>query len=152
MTRGLGAAAFDEELLGVGLHVRNGGAWQMEPQPPNPTLLSNGPTRPCQNTPYKLSIASQLLKVIKLLSRYLSPEFARLTPREIGNLTTGRPRRPMKNTRAGDRSMMLRLVLVGMVAALGVTIPGGTNRGGWLDSTGRWANSVLVDWDTWGRI
>ena len=45
--------------------------------------------------------------------------------------------------------MMLRLVLVGMVAALGVTIPGGTNRGGWLVSTGRWANSVLVDWDTW---
>jgi hypothetical protein len=45
--------------------------------------------------------------------------------------------------------MMLRLVLVGMVAALGVTIPGGTNRGGWLVSAERWSNSVLVDWDTW---
>ena len=45
--------------------------------------------------------------------------------------------------------MMLRLVLVGMVAALGVTIPGGTNRGGWLVSAGRWANSAVVDWDTW---
>jgi hypothetical protein len=44
--------------------------------------------------------------------------------------------------------MMLRLVLVGIVAALGVTIPGGTNRGGWLVSAGRWANSVVVDWDT----
>ena len=55
----------------------------------------------------------------------------------------------MKNTRAGDRSMMLRLVLVGMVAALGVTIPGGTNRGGWLVSVERWSNSVLMDWDTW---
>jgi hypothetical protein len=44
--------------------------------------------------------------------------------------------------------MMLRLVLVGMVAALGVTIPGGTNRGGWLVSAGRWANSAVVDWDT----
>jgi hypothetical protein len=45
--------------------------------------------------------------------------------------------------------MMLRLVLVGIVAALGVTIPGGTNRGGWLVSAGRWANSVVVDRDTW---
>jgi hypothetical protein len=45
--------------------------------------------------------------------------------------------------------MMLRLVLVGMVAALGVTVPGGTNRGGWLISAGRWSNSLLVDWDTW---
>jgi hypothetical protein len=44
--------------------------------------------------------------------------------------------------------MMLRLVLVGIVAALGVTIPGGTNRSGWLVSAGRWANSVVVDWDT----
>ncbi len=45
--------------------------------------------------------------------------------------------------------MMLRLVLVGMVAALGLTIPGGSNRGGWLVSAGRWGNSVLVDLDTW---
>jgi hypothetical protein len=43
---------------------------------------------------------------------------------------------------------MLRLVLVGIVAALGVTIPGGPNRGGWLVSAGRWANSAVVDWDT----
>ena len=45
--------------------------------------------------------------------------------------------------------MMLRLVLVGMVAALGVTIPGGTNRGGWLVSAARWGSSVNLDWDAW---
>ena len=45
--------------------------------------------------------------------------------------------------------MMLRLVLVGMVAALGVTIPGGSNRGGWLKTAGRWANSAVADLDLW---
>ena len=55
----------------------------------------------------------------------------------------------MKTTRAGDRSMMLRLVLVGMVAALGVTIPSRPDGRGWLGSAERWAKSVLADWDTW---
>ena len=45
--------------------------------------------------------------------------------------------------------MMLRLVLVGMVAALGVTIPSRPDGHDWLGSAERWANSVLADWDTW---
>jgi hypothetical protein len=45
--------------------------------------------------------------------------------------------------------MMLRLVLVGIVAGLGVTIPSRPIGTGWLGSAERWANSVLADWDTW---
>ena len=43
--------------------------------------------------------------------------------------------------------MMLRLVLVGIVAGLGVTVPGREDGDRWLGSAERWANSVLADWD-----
>ncbi len=45
--------------------------------------------------------------------------------------------------------MMLRLVLVGIVAGLGVTIPSQQVGQGWLGSADRWASSLLADWDTW---
>ena len=45
--------------------------------------------------------------------------------------------------------MTLRLVLVGIVAALGVTIPSQPDGHDWLGRAERWANSVLADWDTW---
>ena len=45
--------------------------------------------------------------------------------------------------------MMLRLVLVGMVAGLGVTIPSRPVGHGWLGSAERWANALLADWDSW---
>jgi hypothetical protein len=45
--------------------------------------------------------------------------------------------------------MMLRLVLVGIVAGLGVTIPSQPVGHGWLGSAERWANSLLAEWDTW---
>ena len=45
--------------------------------------------------------------------------------------------------------MMLRLVLVGMVAALGVTIPSQPGGGRWFDSAEAWATSLLAEWDTW---
>lgn len=45
--------------------------------------------------------------------------------------------------------MMLRLVLVGIVAGLGVTIPSRPAGQGWFGSAGRWANSVLAELDTW---
>jgi hypothetical protein len=45
--------------------------------------------------------------------------------------------------------MMLRLVLVGIVAGLGVTIPSRPIGTGWFGSAERWASSVLADWDTW---
>jgi hypothetical protein len=45
--------------------------------------------------------------------------------------------------------MMLRLALVGIVAALGVTLPSQTDCDHWLLSSERWVSSVLADWDTW---
>ncbi len=45
--------------------------------------------------------------------------------------------------------MMLRLALVGVVAALGVTLPTQTSCDNWLTASERWARSVLADWDTW---
>src|ERR1017187_10534153 len=55
----------------------------------------------------------------------------------------------MKTTRPGDRSMMLRLALVGMVAALGVSIPSEPGSGSWFVSAEAWATSLLAEWDTW---
>ena len=46
--------------------------------------------------------------------------------------------------------MMLRLVLVGMVAALGVSIPGKPSCEHWFDSAEAWATTLLAEWDTWG--
>jgi hypothetical protein len=45
--------------------------------------------------------------------------------------------------------MMLRLVLVGMVAALGVSIPSKPGPERWFDSAETWATSLLAAWDTW---
>jgi len=45
--------------------------------------------------------------------------------------------------------MMLRLVLVGMVAALGVSIPGKPSCEHWFDSAEAWATTLLAEWDTW---
>jgi hypothetical protein len=56
---------------------------------------------------------------------------------------------PLNLNRTGGRSMFLRVVLVGMVAAMGVTLPA---RWGWdhsFSSAGAWTNSMLADWNTW---
>jgi hypothetical protein len=45
--------------------------------------------------------------------------------------------------------MLLRLALVGMVAALGVTFPSPAKYGMWFESAQDWASAVLADWDTW---
>ncbi len=44
--------------------------------------------------------------------------------------------------------MFLRLVLVGMVAAMGVTLPSRWGCDHWLGSAGSWASSTLADWET----
>ena len=45
--------------------------------------------------------------------------------------------------------MTLRLVLVGIVAALGVSIPSQPSGDHWFDSAETWATSLLAQWDTW---
>ena len=45
--------------------------------------------------------------------------------------------------------MTLRLVLVGMVAALGVSIPSQPSPEHWFESAEAWATSLLAEWDTW---
>jgi hypothetical protein len=45
--------------------------------------------------------------------------------------------------------MTLRLVLVGMVAALGVSIPSQPSSENWFESAEAWATSLLAQWDTW---
>jgi len=45
--------------------------------------------------------------------------------------------------------MFLRLALVGMVAALGVTLPSQPKCESWSGSARSWASAVLADWDTW---
>jgi len=45
--------------------------------------------------------------------------------------------------------MMLRLALVGIVAALGVTLPDQSACEQWFASAQNWANATLADWDTW---
>ena len=45
--------------------------------------------------------------------------------------------------------MMLRLVLVGGVALLGLTIPSKPGCDRWLNSAQSWASAVLADWDNW---
>jgi hypothetical protein len=55
----------------------------------------------------------------------------------------------MKTTRAGDPSMTLRLVLVSMVAALGLTIPSRVECKRFLGLAEARASSFLAGWDTW---
>jgi hypothetical protein len=45
--------------------------------------------------------------------------------------------------------MMLRLVLVGMVAALGISIPSQPSCEHWYDSAQAWATSLVAEWDNW---
>lgn len=44
--------------------------------------------------------------------------------------------------------MTLRLVLVSLVAALGLTVPGAPMIEGWVASTQNWMNARFADWDT----
>lgn len=44
--------------------------------------------------------------------------------------------------------MTLRLVLVSLVAALGLTLPGGPMIESWVAATQNWMNARLADWDT----
>jgi hypothetical protein len=44
--------------------------------------------------------------------------------------------------------MTVRLVLVSLVAALGLTIPGGPTIEGWVAATQNWMNARFADWDT----
>jgi hypothetical protein len=55
----------------------------------------------------------------------------------------------MKTTPYGDRSMTLRLVLVGLVAALGISLPGQPGCEQWLESAQRWTMATVATWDTW---
>src|SRR5262249_8432535 len=52
-----------------------------------------------------------------------------------------------KNTRGG-RSMISRLVLVGVVAALGVALPSRSECEGWFTLVQGWGSALLADWDT----
>src|SRR5271166_1454875 len=54
----------------------------------------------------------------------------------------------MKTTRPGERSMTLRLVLVSLVAAMGLTIPSTPVIESWVASTQNWMNARFADWDT----
>jgi len=45
--------------------------------------------------------------------------------------------------------MLLRLALVGMVAALGVTLPSQPKCESWFGAARTWASAALADWDTW---
>src|SRR5262245_36720329 len=49
----------------------------------------------------------------------------------------------------GDRFMISRLVLVGVVAALGITVPSRPECEQWMNTVGAWANATLAGWDTW---
>src|SRR6516225_3813769 len=57
-------------------------------------------------------------------------------------------RRAMTTTRPGERPMTLRLVLVSLVAALGLTLPGVPMIESWVASTQNWMNARFADWDT----
>ena len=45
--------------------------------------------------------------------------------------------------------MISRLVLVGMVAALGISLPSWPECESWFHSAREWASAQLADWDTW---
>ncbi len=45
--------------------------------------------------------------------------------------------------------MMLRLVLVGVVAALGVSVPSQPSCEHWFESAQAWTTSLIAEWDTW---
>jgi hypothetical protein len=51
----------------------------------------------------------------------------------------------------GGRPMMTRLVLVGIVAALGISVPTRPEVQGWVMAAHSWTAHQLADWDTGGR-
>jgi hypothetical protein len=53
----------------------------------------------------------------------------------------------MKPKQPGERSMFSRFVLLGMVGALGITLPGGKEASHWLEAANSWAVARLADWD-----
>jgi hypothetical protein len=55
----------------------------------------------------------------------------------------------MKTIDRGELPMILRLVLVGLVGALGVTLPSRMECEDWFESARVWASARLADWDTW---
>jgi hypothetical protein len=55
----------------------------------------------------------------------------------------------MNTIRTGGLAMIARLVLVGLVAALGVTLPSRRDCARWMDSNQKWACALLADWDRW---
>src|SRR5438270_33709 len=55
----------------------------------------------------------------------------------------------MKTIERGEHAMISRLVLVGIVAALGVSVPGRPECESWFNSAREWASAQLADWDTW---
>jgi hypothetical protein len=55
----------------------------------------------------------------------------------------------MNTKRTGELPMFARVVLVGLVAALGVTLPSRLECERWMSSAQNWACRVLADWDTW---
>src|SRR5437762_359530 len=55
----------------------------------------------------------------------------------------------IKTIDRGERAMVLRLVLVGMVAALGVSVPSRPECESWFNSAREWVSAQLADWDTW---
>jgi hypothetical protein len=55
----------------------------------------------------------------------------------------------MNTKQTGEPPMIMRLVLVGLVAALGVTLPSRPECERWMGSVQSWACGVLADWDTW---
>src|SRR5829696_8515531 len=55
----------------------------------------------------------------------------------------------MTNSRyRGEEQMVLRLVLVGLVAGLGLSLPDRRERDAWGYSAQRWVNARLAEWDT----
>src|SRR5271166_6657144 len=54
----------------------------------------------------------------------------------------------MNTTRPGERPMTLRLVLVSLVVATGLTVPSAPVIESWVASTQNWMNARFADWDT----
>jgi hypothetical protein len=55
----------------------------------------------------------------------------------------------MKTKRLGESAMTMRMVLVGLVAALGVTVPTPTQCSQWWLSVRNVGSAALADWDHW---
>src|SRR5581483_7823241 len=49
----------------------------------------------------------------------------------------------------GEHLMISRMILVGLVAVLGVSLPSRSESDGWLSSAHDWVIAQLADWDTY---